>query len=177
MKKIPLIIFLYLIAGSAFAQKEVSDRASWQERTFIGGGGGLGGGTDRNGNKYFNFSVSPVIGYMITSKVAAGAAVSYSSFNYTDIGVKFAQYGVMPFLRYNLEELFLTAEYNYINIPTLNGNYDTTDRIFTSRMLAGAGYTVPVGGNTKLNVVGMYDLAYNRRYFASPWVFRVFFTI
>jgi len=159
------------------AQKDIGERAPWRERVFLGGGGGLGGGTDSYGNRYFSFSVTPVLGYMVTQKVSAGTGLSYQSVNYSDIGISYNQYGVMPFVRYNMDALFVTTELNYLNIPSLNSNFDTTDRIYTTRLMAGAGYSVPVGGRTKLNVVGLYDLTYDRRYFVSPWVFRVFFSI
>jgi len=176
--KSALIILLSLLAFfPSLAQKEVGERSNWQDRLFVGGGGSLGGGTDRFGNRYFSYAVNPVLGYMVTPKISAGTAISYLSVNYSDIGVKYNQYGVMPFVRYNLEDLFLTAEVNYLNIPSFGANYDVTERIFRTRVLVGAGYAVPVGGRTKFNVVGMYDLAYDRQYFLSPWVFRVFFTI
>ncbi|MFZ9503371.1 MAG: hypothetical protein ACO263_02265 [Cyclobacteriaceae bacterium] len=177
MKKFLFTLVAIFSAAFTFAQKDIDERSDWQDRVFLGGGGGLGGGTDRFGNKYFSFSVTPVIGYMVTSKISTGSAFSYQSTNYSDIGVKFTQYGVMPFIRYNMDALFLTTEFNYLNIPTLDANYDTTERIFRTRLLAGAGYSVPVGGKTKINVVGLYDLAYDRQYFVSPWVFRVFFSL
>ena len=76
-----------------------------------------------------------------------------------------------------VKDLFLTAEYNYINLPRLDRNYKTVDRIFLDRLLLGAGYSQPLGGNTKLNVMAMYDVLFQRPSpFLTPWVFRVFFT-
>lgn len=172
-----LAAILFLSSLPLLAQIDVDDRAGWKDRIFTGGGGGLGGGTDRYGNKYFSFSLSPVVGYMINSKISAGSSVSYQHVNYSELGIKYYQYGIMPFLRYNLEQLFLTTEINYLNIPQLDAGYDTVDRIFRTRWLAGAGYAVPLGSRSKLNMVGMYDLAYRREYFVSPWVFRVFFSL
>lgn len=170
-------LLCFLISVFSVAQKDIEETADWQNRIFVGGGGGLGGGTDRFGNRYFSISVAPVIGYMITPKISAGSAVSYLSVNYSDIGVKYTQYGVMPFFRYNMNELFVTTELNYLNIPILDTGYDTSERIYRTRLLAGAGYAVPIGARTKINVVGLYDLVYNRQYFVSPWVFRVFFSL
>lgn len=177
MRLTPLILSLVFISFIAQAQKDIDEQSSWRDRVFVGGGGGLGGGTDRFGNRYFSFSVTPVLGYMVTPKISSGSGFSYQSVNFSDIGIKYNQFGVMPFVRYNMDALFLTTEFNYLNLPTLNSNYDTTDRIFTTRFLAGAGYAVPVGSRTKVNMVGLYDLAFDRRYFVSPWVFRVFFSI
>lgn len=171
------LVMTFFAIIPACSQKDFSS-ASWKDRIYTGGGGSLGGGNDRFGNKYFSFAVTPVIGYMLTERLSAGTSLTYQSINYSDIGIKYTQYGVMPFLRYNLDQLFLTTEYNFLNIPVLNAQYETTDRIYASRLLAGAGYSVPVGGRTKINMVGMYDLMYRpNRYFLSPWVFRVFFSI
>lgn len=172
-----LPILLVLAALPLFGQKDFSEGSDWKDRVFTGGGGSLGGGTDRYGNKYFSFALTPLVGYMLTPKVSAGTSLTYQSVNYSDVGVKYVQYGAMPFIRYNMEQLFLTAEYNYLNIPVLNSQYETTDRLFASRMLAGAGYSVPVG-RARMNMVGMYDLLYKpNQYFLSPWVFRVFFSL
>lgn len=172
-----LHILLVLVAFPLFGQKEFSEGGNWKDRVFTGGGGSLGGGTDRYGNKYFSFALTPLVGYMLTPKVSAGTSLTYQSVNYSDVGVKYVQYGAMPFIRYNMEQLFLTAEYNYLNIPVLNSQYETTDRLFASRMLVGAGYSVPVG-RARMNMVGMYDLLYKpNQYFLSPWVFRVFFSL
>ncbi len=174
---LPLILLLGITAAQA--QIEVSERAAWRDRVFFGGGGGLGGGNDVFGNRFFRISVSPVVGYMVTDKVSLGTSVVYNTINYSDLGFRYKQYGVMPFIRYNLDDLFLTAEWNYLNVPRLsfNGQYDVTERLNVTRLLAGAGYSKPVGGRSRVNVVGLYDLAYKREYFASPWVLRVFFTL
>ena len=177
MKNLALLTFLLLVSAASFAQKEYREHAPWQDRVFLGGGGSLGGGRDAYGNKYFSFSVSPVIGYMLTPKVSTGTSITYQSINYSDLNVKYTQYGFMPFVRYNLDQLFLMAEFDYLNIPRLNANYDTVERLYTTRLLAGAGYAVPLGGRSKVNLIGMYDLAYKRQYFLSPWVFRVFISI
>jgi hypothetical protein len=163
---------------SAFSQKEFDDRGSWRDRIYTGGGLGFSGGTDGFGNRYFNFSVSPIVGYMISSQFSAGTGVSYQRINYPDIKFSYSQYAFMPFLRYNFDNLFLTTEYNYINLPRVvynNNGYSESTRIFRSRWLAGVGYSKPLGGRSRVNVVAMYDLLYRRpSVFYSPWVFRVF---
>ena len=172
-----LTIILCAITVGLMAQREVDDRSEWKDRLYFGGGGGLNGGTDVQGNKFFFFSLSPVVGYMITSQLSAGMGLVYQRTNYSDLNFSFTQYGVMPFVRYNFKDLFLTAEYNYINLPRLDRNYKTVDRIFLDRLLLGAGYSQPLGGNTKLNVMAMYDVLFQRPSpFLTPWVFRVFFT-
>jgi hypothetical protein len=172
-----LAIILCAISFGLLAQREVDEQADWKDRIYFGGGGGLNGGTDLNGNRYFFFSLSPVVGYMITSQLSAGTGIVYQRTNFSDRNISFTQYGIMPFVRYNFKDLFLTAEYNYINLPRLGNNLNTVDRIFLDRLLLGVGYSQPLGGRTKLNVMAMYDVLFERSSpFLTPWVFRVFFT-
>ncbi len=178
--KIVILVWSVLLSVQAFGQREVDDKSSWMDRVYFGGGGGLSGGTNQFGSKYFYFSVSPVVGYMITSQLSAGTAIVYQRTNFPDDNFSYTQYGLMPFVRYNFNELFITAEYNYINLPDLsynNGVYDDSKRMYRSRMLFGAGYSQPLGGRTRVNAVAMYDVLYQKpSVFLSPWVFRVFFS-
>lgn len=179
MKFAKLIVFLILFAQPAFAQRDVDNDAAWKDRVYLGGGGGFNGGTS-NGYKYWSISVSPVVGYMVTSNFSVGTGITYQRTTYSDFNVNYTQYGVMPFVRYNFNQLFLTAEYNYINLPTSAyqpNSLSSSDRFFKSRMLFGAGYTQPLGGRGRVNVAALYDVLYRRpSVFLSPWVFRVFFT-
>lgn len=176
IKKIS-ILCLCATSFGLLAQRDVDDRADWKDRFYFGGGGGLNGGTDSYGNKFFYFSLSPVVGYMVTSQLSVGTGIVYQRTNYSDLNFSFTQYGVMPFVRYNFKDLFLTAEYNYINLPRLDRNYKTVDRVFLDRFLIGAGYSQSLGGRTKLNVMAMYDVLFQRPSpFLTPWVFRIFFT-
>jgi hypothetical protein len=178
LKRIWALLFLVGVAIPAISQKDVEDQANWKDRIYTGGGLGFSGGTDGLGNRYFNFSVSPIVGYMVTSQLSAGMGVSYQRIAYPDFDFNYTQYGFMPFVRYNFSDFFLTAEYNYINLPRVSYNsngYAESDRFFASRMLVGAGYSQPLGGRARVNAMAMYDLLYQRpSYFLSPWVFRVF---
>lgn len=182
MKAIPIIVLILsaVFFQTAMAQVDVDDRADWKDRVYLGGGGGFNAGTT-NGIKYWTISVSPVVGYMVTSNFSVGTGVSYQRTAYSDFNFNYTQYGIMPFARYNFDQLFLTAEYNYINLPSVayqGSNYSTGDRFFKSRMLFGAGYSQPLGGRGRINVAALYDVLYRRpSVFLSPWVFRVFFTL
>lgn len=172
-----LFLSLALMAsGTVLAQRDVEEGDDWKERLYFGGGGGFNGGTV-NGIRYWSISLTPMVGYMVAPKFSVGSGVSYQRTTYQDFNFNYSQYGIMPFARYNFNELFLTAEYNYINLPIINQNLGTDARVFRSRMLFGAGYSQPLGDRTRINAVAMYDVLYNQPSpFLSPWVFRVFFS-
>jgi hypothetical protein len=177
MKQLFLCAILF-ISISALGQKELVDKPSWRDRIYTGGGLGFNGGTDIYGNKYFNFSVSPIVGYMITPQFSGGLGISYQRVSYTDRDFAYSQYAVMPFLRYNFNDFFLITEYNYINLPQVgfaNNRLAEVGRFYRSRFLVGAGYSQPLGARARVNAIAMYDLLYQApSVFGSPWVFRVF---
>jgi hypothetical protein len=174
-----LLVLIIIISFSAHAQREVEEgsKPKFMDRVYFGGGLGLNGGTDGYGNRYFYFAVNPIVGYMITPKLSAGTGISWQQYNYTDVKVKVNQYGVSPFVRYNFGKLFSYAEYNLINTPVYTNNLNT--RANYDRLLLGLGYTQPFGtGRGAINAMALYDVLYKQtdRVFASPWVFRVFFS-
>ena len=175
-KQITILLFL-IIAFSALAQREVDEDAGWslKDRIYVGGGLGLNGGTDGYGNRYFYVALSPIVGYMITPQFSAGTGVSWQHYSYPDVDIKINQYGVSPFARYNFGKLFAYGEYNLINTPSF---YDLNKRSNYDRLLLGLGYSQPLGNRGAINAMALYDVLYNQsdRVFASPWVFRVFFS-
>jgi hypothetical protein len=180
MKRFVGVVLLGLIGQLAVAQREVDDNSKWTDRIYVGGGGGLNFGTNSIGDKYFAYSINPVVGYMITPQFSAGTGFSYQGINYSDRNFKYSQYGILPFVRYNFNDLFLTAEYNLINFPVVtysSGGYSEANRAYRSRFLLGAGYTQRLGDRLAVNAMAMYDVLYSRPSpFLSPWVFRVFFS-
>jgi hypothetical protein len=178
MKKLGVVLLLLSLSFLSIAQRVVDENTphTLKDRLYFGGGFGLNSGTDAYGNSYFFYSLSPLVGYMINSKLSAGTGINWQQTSYDRPNVTLTQYGVSPFLRYNLDQIFLKAEYNYISTPTfLNSN----ERRAFSRMLLGVGYFQPLGGRGGINAVALYDVLYNQndRAFASPWVFRVYFTL
>ena len=169
-----LILLAVLISFASIAQVDVDDKSSWQERIYKGGGGGFSAGSNNNG-KFLSISLSPFVGYMITSNFSAGIGVTYQYTSYSDINLKYSIYGVNPYLRYNIQQLFLMGEYNYLSIPT-NVFGGINERVFRDRLLFGIGYAVPAGsGKGKLNVMALYDVLYKQgQGFSSPVVIRVF---
>jgi hypothetical protein len=176
-----LSMFVSFMSLEVFAQRDVDDQSDWKDRIYFGGGGGFSAGTNQIGSRYFSFTLTPVVGYMVTTQMSVGSGVVYQRTTFPDdFNYSFVQYGLMPFVRYNFNELFLTAEYNYINSPLLlrtASGFVVEDRMYTDRLLFGAGYSKPVGQRMRINAVAMYDVLYQRpSVFNSPWVFRVFFS-
>lgn len=177
MKRLLIIGSFLLLSGTAFSQKTVDleNDPGFMDRVYVGGGFGLGGG-----NGYFSFSVAPIAGYMITPKLSAGLGVSYTYVKYQSppysVSFNDNQYGLRPFIRYNVyQPIFLQAEYEYLNYTS---NYAESGRSSVSRYLVGGGISQPLGNRGALNLVAMYDLNYSSgtSAYASPWVFRIYFS-
>lgn len=174
--KTPLLFFLVVAGFFVSAQKEVDDSAEWKERIYTGGGGSFGGGNHSQLGKYFTISVNPLVGYMLTENASVGIGGIYQFTSFSDIKVKYSQYAINPFVRYNFGQFFLKSEFNYVNVPSVITASGNAERVFRSRLLFGAGYAVP-SGNGFVNVAALYDVLYTQNSpFASPWVFRVFLT-
>ncbi|MBX7124534.1 MAG: hypothetical protein K1X47_02490 [Cyclobacteriaceae bacterium] len=177
MKKGWVLLWMLLVAGTVMGQRIGMGKGPSQlsDRLYFGGGGGFGTGTNALGLRYTYFSISPIVGYMITSQLSAGSGITYQSYKYPDAGLSLKQYGVSPFVRYNFEKLFAQVEYNLIN----SGSFSDPDvRKNYNRLLAGLGYSMPFGSKRgAVNAMAMYDLLYKQpSVFNSPWVFRVFFS-
>lgn len=181
-----LILVLVVMVFSAQAQRDITEDTGWslKDRLYVGGGFGLSGGSDYSGYKYFTFSLSPILGYMITPQLSAGTGISYQYLSYGDLNIKLHQYGVSPFVRYNISQFFGQVEYNVISTPyvvvdPVNGVY-ASKRATYDRLLAGVGIAQPIGDRAKVNILAMYDLLYtndrSQSPFGSPWVLRVFFS-
>jgi hypothetical protein len=178
MKKLVVVLVFGLVACSAFAQRTIDEETphTFKERGYFGGGFGLSGGRDGFGNNYFFIALNPIIGYMVKPQFSVGTGINWQRTSYSDLGINLDQYGVSPFARYNFGgQFFGYAEYNYISTPTF---INRSERRSFNRMLLGLGYSQPLGGRGAINAVGLYDVLYNQadRAFASPWVFRVFFS-
>lgn len=172
-----LLAIALLISNLVCAQIQMDGQrdSSWKDRVYAGGGLGLSGGTDTYGNRYFYFALNPIVGYMFTPKFSGGLGFQWQHYDYPDIDIKYDQYGISPFMRYNIGNLFAYTEYSILNSPT----YDNSQRDNFDRLLVGLGYSQPMGKRGSINVMGLYDVLYVRseRVFASPWVFRVYFSL
>jgi len=176
MKRLLIAAALLSCSVLGWSQREIDEngKPSFKDRLYVGGGMGLNGGTNSYGNRYFYIGLYPIIGYMVTNQFSVGTSLSWQHYSYPDFNRSLDQYGFSPFVRHNFGQMFLYSEFMILNSPTL----DNLQRRTYNRWLIGAGFTQPVGKRGAVNVMGLYDVLYNQadRVFASPWVFRVFFS-
>lgn len=160
MKKLTLIFLAIVLCPAAFAQwgeEEMDEKPTLQERMFFGGGFGL------SFSSYYDYvSVSPMIGYRITPKLAGGIQVQYRYSKYKQLGFKLStsDYGISPFLRYNFYgPLFLHAEYEYLNYQYPVSTDQKARKAFNS-FLAGGGFFQPLGRSAGFFVIALYNFSY-----------------
>ncbi len=177
MKRLILTLFIVSISSLAFAQwgeEEMSDKPTFRDRIFTGGGFGLSFST------YYNyFSLSPIIGYKITPKFVGGIGLQYQHYQYkTNPSISTNNYGGSVFLRYKIfAPFFLHTEYEYLNYQ-----FNERDRKGFSSLMAGGGLFQPIGRKAGIFVMALYNFSYqgsNSLYsiYNSPLVLRAGITV
>jgi hypothetical protein len=178
MKKLVLTCWLLLLGVTVFAQwgdEEMSDKPTFRDRIFTGGGFGLS-----FSNYYDYVSVSPLIGYRITPKLAGGVGLQYRYTNYKQTIPKIStnDYGSSIFLRYMVYgPIFLHTEYEYLNYQYVLSSGEKTRKGFNS-FLAGGGFFQPMGRKAGFYVLALYNFSYKSPYsgeitpYNSPLVVR-----
>lgn len=173
MKKV-LLPFLFsmlaFVAQAQWGEEPMDEKPSIRDRMFFGGGLGL------SFSSYADFfSVSPIIGYKITDKLAGGVMIQYRYTKYKQFTpeIQTNDYGISPFLRYNVwGPLFLHTEYEYLNYQI-----SSEDRLSFNSFMAGGGFFQPLGRNAGLYAMALYNFSYQTNGFNqpydSPWIFRV----
>ncbi|MEQ8423280.1 MAG: hypothetical protein RIA63_01130 [Cyclobacteriaceae bacterium] len=183
MKSVCLILLALSVTLPTFGQRSegFGDQSmkgvSWKERVFTGGGMGLG----FNSAQDF-ISVSPIIGYRVTTRFTPGIGVLYRYTNYKLINpnIKLHDYGASVFARfYIIPELFLHTEYEHLNYEYATGANTSFRKSFNS-FLGGAGYVFPLGRRSSFYVIGLYNFSYRQQAnpsdptaYPSPYIFRV----
>jgi len=143
--------------------------SKFSDRVFFGGNLGLQFGD------ITLVDVSPMVGYRITDKVAAGISFSYIyyhykiynpySYLYEDMSSNI--YGTSIFGRYYfVENLFAHAEYEYLIYSYDNyrpissgGSYlKSTETVDVPGFYLGGGYRQPVGGRTSFTITILYNV-------------------
>ncbi len=158
MKKLSLVLTLSLVATFAFAQwgeEEMSEKPTLRERIFTGGGLGA------SFSSYYNFiSVSPIIGYKITPKLAGGLQFQYRYTKYKGTtSLSTNDFGVSPFLRFSVYgPFFLHAEYEYLNYEY--PSVPETERRDFSSFMAGGGLFQPIGRRAGFYLLALYNFSY-----------------
>ena len=177
MNKIKVILLAgtLFVSGAVLAQQGdfVPDKNSnWQDRIYFGGGFGLSGGSWGG-----SVRLSPIVGYMLTSRVSAGVGVTYEYYWDNRVNPKFEdnRYGGMVFTRVNLiKNIFAYADYQFINLTV---NFASEERQTIDRMPIGLGLSQPIGNRSSINFLAAYDVLYDQTFYASPWVFTIFFSL
>ncbi len=171
MRKIGIILTLMVLGSiNLFAQKGdyiIDEQSNFMDRVYFGGGFGLSGGANST-----VITVSPMVGYMVSSRFSVGVGATYQYFkfnNFTD-----NQYGGLAFARLNLfKQVFGYAEYSFVNQVDYR---DGVNRITIDRLPIGLGFSQRMGPRSSFNVIAAYDMLHdaNGRYYNSPWVISFF---
>ena len=176
-----LVSILLLLSLSSFAQNEETSpsgkpkkpKSPFWEKVFVGGNVGAQFGNVTMVN------VSPIVGYRITRKISAGVGVTYQYYSIKTYNYETHIYGGRIFGRYQpLSFLFLHAEAEALNwnCPRLDTKNDLiTDRLWSPGLLAGGGFTQPIGGGgSSIYIMGLYNFLYNScSPYGSPFVLRI----
>ena len=159
MKSLFITAVVVLCASSLYAQwgeEALGEKPEWQRRVFTGGGLGA------SFNSYYDYiAVSPLIGYRLTERLAAGVQVQYRYTNYKQYvpEVSTNDWGVSPFLRFSVfGPVFLHAEYEYLNYQYIRAG-EKYRQGFNSFM-AGGGFFQPIGRNAGFYIVALYNFSY-----------------
>jgi hypothetical protein len=159
MKKLALVITLTLCTSFVFAQwgeDQLSEKPDFRERIFTGGG--IGGGF----NSYYDYiSISPLVGYRITQRLAGGVQFQYRFTNYKQADFKTNDFGISPFLRFSVfGPIFLHAEYEYLSYEYQAYPTYEKDRKGYSSFMAGGGFFQPIGRRAGFYAVALYNFSY-----------------
>lgn len=140
---------------------------STRERIFVGGSLGLQFGT------ITAISVSPIAGYWITNRLAAGIGGTYQYYNDRSFGQSFTTsvYGGGVFTRFLLiPEAFLHAEYEKTSLESYRfAPGSDQDRIWEDNYFLGAGYRLRMGEKAFFNIMLLFNLNDDSRvYYQNP---------
>ncbi len=128
---------------------------SFEDRLYYGGNVGASFGT----TTFLN--LSPLIGCKITKDFSMGIGAIYNYYSTSIYGQKYTTsiYGGSTFARYNvLENLFLQAGIDHINVPDYYNYTKLDSRIWIDNVLVGGGYKQSIGGNANMIAMIFYNL-------------------
>jgi hypothetical protein len=159
MMRTAVILLLTALISGAYSQGKDNSLKGVppNERIVTGGGFGLGFGSQQD-----YIMLSPMLGYMLTQKLVAGASVTYRYTNYKFYkpSLKLNDFGIGPFMRFTIYNgIFAQIEYEYLNYE-FPSNYPETSRTSFSSFLAGGGFLQPLGGKAVFYVMALYNFSY-----------------
>ena len=162
-----------IVAAIVFSSLIVTGSSWANDRLWFGGGIGFGFGT------VSYVEVAPIVGFSVTKKLSVGGGITYryrDDDRYAD-SVSTNDYGASVFVRYKiLPTLFAQVEYEYLSYEfvRLDGSQDRDN---FSSVLAGPGFSQPLGKRTSFFALALYNFSYDSADSVSPyndgWVFRV----
>ncbi|WP_119078635.1 hypothetical protein [Chitinophaga alhagiae] len=179
MKRIFLAVIFLALGQAVFAQsreeeeeEEAGPPRQEQEKGFNPRNLMVGGALGMAFGDYTFVNVSPMIGYRFSRLFAAGVNVNaqYSSgksYGYDNAVLsrnKYTMFGGGLWGRfYPLDMLFIHAqpEYNFISAKITEYEPDRReykDRYGAPSLLLGGGYSQPVGGNSAVTIMVLYDV-------------------
>ena len=178
MKKFLTPLVLLIAVSTSVAQRDFDPDSGWgiKDRAYFGAGlSGLNFGSSASYGKFFSIGVSGQVGYMLINNLSAGIGLEYQYESYGDVDVKNHSYGGYPFVRYNIKNFFVQADYNMVTIKTNFENQELKEKF--ERFFVGVGYSSETGGRGYVNMLVSYDFLYTSTSpFASPLSIRVYFT-
>jgi hypothetical protein len=178
MKKIFSSILISILTFHLSAQEAVpeprenNDRGSFFDNVFFGGGFGL-----QFGNQTY-IEVAPQIGYKFTNRFSAGLGLKYIYYKFNDNIYTYSThiYGGGPFTRFFvLENLFLHAEYEILNLEVPDAYYREYTRKNISSVFVGAGYRQMIGTNSSIDLLLLYNINETRNTPYQNPIFRIGF--
>ena len=163
---------IFTFGGDLYAQEyKPPSQNKLSDRIFFGGGLGLQFGD------VTLIDISPMVGYRITDKLAAGVTLTYKYYKYKNYpyysnspsyDLKANIYGGSLFSRYFLfENLFAQAEFEYLLYSFDDYNRNSGSSSYTKSVktidlpsfFLGGGYRQPIGGRTFFTITVLYNFS------------------
>ncbi len=148
----------YALSQNSYTTAPKNDQKqydSFEDRLYYGGNVGAWFGTTTFVN------LSPIVGCHITEKLSAGVGAIYNYYSVSQNGSKYSTsiYGGNTFARYQvLENIFLQAGWDRINVPNYTNNYKLDARAWTDNVLVGGGYKQPISDNGSFVMMIFYNV-------------------
>ncbi|MBI2271559.1 MAG: hypothetical protein HYU69_14535 [Bacteroidetes bacterium] len=158
MKKIIVwfILLLCLSDLNAFAQDPIIKPANDTQKGFQWNKVFVGGNIGAQFGSITVVNISPIIGYRITERLAAGIGATYIYYNYRALRFSSSIYGASVFGRfYVLENIFAHAEYELLNVDSYDfpGTRTNIENIYV-----GGGFRQALGGRSYMTIMALWNI-------------------
>lgn len=156
----------------------ISAQNKLADRVYFGGGFGFSANSNQT-----NISLSPQVGYKITSRYSAGVGIIYQYVGIRQPKLTISNYGWNLFNRFNITEQFFA----YTEFEKLYFEYFTSfsperkERDSYNSLLIGGGYSSQLSGRASFSFTALYNVLYDPldspQPYNSPWVIRAGFGV